>query len=371
MRLFVFLLCLVMLVGCSRHMSIISRGAAVYKVEKIDNVFFWDEFVEKIEIIPLESNANSIIGELHKGIVLGDDIYILDFQYQFLLNFDIAGKFKKKISGKGRGPEEYFEARDFCIAGDDIYVLDYQKIHRYSRITGKKEDSWSFDGCDNFNPVNMFVFDKNEYFLWDSNPYTRNPEQGTYFKMHKMQEGTVVERIFKYEYPLFNEPKRFYMIDEQSCYIRPIDGEDIVYKLTRDSLVTSFKIDFGQMAITVPEIIELNKSSQRNAYFTSNKFKNISSVFEVKDYIYFSCIGPDAVKYSGIISKLTGNVKFGRSSTNPNFFFSDGTFLYGYFDQFSIEILNKHKVQSCFESVWLNNQYNIEDNMVLVKVLLK
>jgi hypothetical protein len=217
----------------------------------------------------------------------------------------------------------------------------------------------------------MFVFDKDNYFLWDSNSDTRNPEQGEYYKMHKMQEGRVLEKIFKYEYPVNDELKRFYMIDEQSCYIRPVDGENIVYKLKKDTLIASFKIDFGRMAITIPEIKELMESSQRNAYLKSNKFKNILSVLEVKDYIFFSCVGPDAIRYDGIISKHTGNVKFGKSSANPNFFFSDGTFLYGYYDQFSIDSFKKDNLQHCFDSVWLDAKYDIEDNIVLVKVLLK
>jgi hypothetical protein len=147
-------LLLLMLIGCNSQMYITS-DATVYKVDKIDKLFSWDEFVEKFEIIPLETNANSIIGELYKGIVTGNDIYVHDFQYHSLLNFDITGKFKKKISEKGRGPEEYLEARDFNVVGDNIYVLDYRKIHCYSKITGKKQDTWSFDTRDNFNPVNM------------------------------------------------------------------------------------------------------------------------------------------------------------------------------------------------------------------------
>jgi len=372
MRKFIFFLCFVTLFGCTSQMAIVFDNVAVYKVEATDYSFSWDEYVDRFEIVPLETNTSSIFGELHKGRILGEDIYIFDYQHQLLLNFDISGKFKRKISGKGRGPEDYYEVRDFNVVGDNIYILDFQRIHRFCKLTGKIEETWSFDTNDNFNPINMCIFDKKNYYLWDSNPYTRHPEQGEYYKMQKMQGGNVIERFFKYEYPLWDEPKRFYMIDEQSCYIRPIEGENIVYKLTRDSLIASFKIDFGRMSVTIPEVKEIRDINQRNAFYRSNKFKGISNVFEVKNYIYFTCIGPNGMRCVGLICKITGNINLGMPSANPTFFASDGTFLYGYYSQSSIETLNKYNVRHCFDAVWLDpNQSDSEENMILVKVLLK
>ncbi len=364
-------LCVVLCVGCNNRQVVIDN-VKVFKVEKIDDNFSWDDIVEKVEIIPLETNANSLIGTFHKGIVTENDIYVFDNRYQFLLNFDIAGNFKKKIGEKEKSAEGYLEIRDFCIVGDNIYTLDYQRIHCYNKITGKKEDSWPFDTREGFNPMKMFVFNKDNYFLWNSNPNVQNPKQGEYYRMHKMQEGKAIEKFFKYEYPSSDDP-RFYMVNEQSCYIRPMDGEDIVYELTKDTLSALFKIDFGPMAISVPEIVELSKSTQPNAYLKSNKFKNISSVLEVKDYIYFTCNGPDAFLYEGLISKHTGNVKFGKfSSANPRFFFSDGVFLYGYYEPFLMDRFRKNGIQNCFEAIWLNSEHiKPEDNIVLVKVRLK
>lgn len=356
--------------GCVKRQ--VTDDLKIYKVEKIDDVFSWDEFVEKVEVIPLETNDSSVIGIFHKGIVTGNDIFVFDFRHHLLLNFDITGNFKRKIGKEGKGPEEYLEIRDFCVTGNHIYILDYQKIHRYSKITGEKEDSWSFDTRDGFNPMSMFVFDKDNYFLWNSNPNVRNPEQGEYYRMHQMQDGKVMEKYFKYEYPLGDDP-RFYMVNEQSCYLRPMDGEDIVYKLTEDTLSAAFKIDFGDMAVTIPEIIELKNSTQPNAYLKSNKFKNISNVLEVKNYILFTCNGPDAFSYEGLISKHTGSIKIGRSyGASPRFFFSDGTFLYGYYEPFLIDAHKKNNTRNCFESIWLNsNPVSLEDNITLVKVRLK
>ena len=358
---------------CNNKKQVVLDDLKVYKVEKIEDVFLWDDFVEKVDVIPLETNPSSLIGTFYKGIVLEDDVFVLDRRYHTLINFDIGGNFKKKIGERGNGPDEYVEIRDFCVAGNDVYVLDYKKIHQYSKITGKKENTWSFnDFRGGFNPNNMFVFDKDVYFVWRSNPDVQNPEDDECYRMHKMQEGKIKESFFRYTYPLTDD-SRFFMLNEQSCYLRPIDGEDVVYKLTRDSLNAVFKIDFGSMAITAAEIIELRKNAQRDAYLASNKFKSISIVLEIKDYIFFRCTGPDKCRYEGLISKQTGNVKFGISTgTSPDFFFSDGTFLYGYYEPFIIDLHRNKNARSCFDSVWLNSEnIKLDDNIVLVKVKLK
>lgn len=218
----------------------------------------------------------------------------------------------------------------------------------------------------------MFLFDKNNYYLWGNNWYTKQHEDGKYFGLFKMQEGKLLE-LFKYEHRTPDEiMPRFYMIDEQSCYTRPIEGEDIVYKIKKDTLISSFHIDFGQMAMSKNEIDELliNKS-QSNSALKSNKYKSISIVLEVEDYIYFRFTGPNSFSYDGLISKHTGDVKTGLAVANPRFFFSDGKFLYCYYEQYIIDRLREDKVEHCFDTVWLNNQYDIEDNIVLVKIHLK
>jgi hypothetical protein len=372
---------LLMLYGChsERKNTIISdiKNYQVKVSEDKDKVFQWNDFVDKIELIPLETTDNSLIGNLSSGIITDEDIFIHDFIYKNLLNFDISGKFKRKIGSRGRGPGEYLEIRDFCIGDDgNLYTLDYRKIHCYEKNTGVHIKSWSFDAGVGYNPLNMIIYDEDNYFLWCSKPDVWDPDKGEYYLMKKMIKGKTKSEYFKYEYPS-SANYRFFPCRNDSYYIRPvIDCDNVVYKLTKDSVSASFSIDFGDMAISPKQMVELNNSSDPNAFLGSKAFKYISNILEINDYIYFTCIGPHTEIYEGLICKNTGEVNFGKRDyrKSPRFFFSDGTVLYGYYEPYQLIEYKSYDVNlnSCFNEAFNKLQHvDIEDNPILVKVYLK
>ena len=83
-------------------------------IEKRDKVSFFDIF-SHAELIPLETNDQSLIKGINKIITHDDIYYILDYQKSEILMFDAKGKYKNKISDRGEGPEEYLHANDFEI----------------------------------------------------------------------------------------------------------------------------------------------------------------------------------------------------------------------------------------------------------------
>jgi hypothetical protein len=346
--------------------------------EDKDKVFQWNDFVDKIELIPLETTDNSLIGASMgiSGIITDEDIFIHDFRYHNLFNFDISGKFKRKIGSRGRGPGEYRELRDFRIGDDgNLYTLDYRKIHCYEKNTGVHIESWSFDAGNGFNPVKMVVYNKDNYFLWCSNPDVWDESKGEYYIMRKMTGGKIKSEYFKYEHKSFADT-RFYPCGNDSYYIQPVmDCDNVVYKLTKDSANVAFSIDFGDMAISPKQMAELY-SSDPNAFFRSKAFKCISNILEINDYIYFNCIGPGSRIYEGLICKKTGKVNFGKTDykRSPRFFFSDGTVLYGYYVPAQ---LIEYKNDDVNLNKWFNEALNnvehikIDDNPILVKVYLK
>ncbi len=335
----------------------------------------WNEFVESVEIIPLETNENSLVGTLNAGIVNDDRIYIFDFKQQILLSFDLTGKFIRQIGQRGAGPSEYLEIRDFCVTNDRIYILDFRKMHSFDKISGEHVDSWPLNMSKGFNPVRIFVVDKEHYYLWCSNPDVWDRTQGEYYRMREIKNGKMSTEYFKFEYRS-SEDQRFYSCGDYSAYLKPIDGEYTVYKLTKDSLYARFSIDFGKYAISPKEVEELRNSKERNAYFKSNYFKSISDVLEVSGYIYFNCIGPGSYTYECLVNKNTGNLSFGKRDhlKAPHFFYSDGTYLYGYYEPYALidKKANGDFLNTCFNLDNADSQnIKIEDNIFIVKVLLK
>src|SRR5690606_4755078 len=93
-------------------------------LEHFQRVSFFDLF-SQIEIIPLETNENSLIKNITKIELFEDKIYIVDQSTSEVLIFNSKGNFLKKISDRGQGPDQYLNISDFDIdvANREITLL--------------------------------------------------------------------------------------------------------------------------------------------------------------------------------------------------------------------------------------------------------
>ena len=83
------------------------------------------KYVSDYSFIKLETNANSIIGEVSKIEIHEDIIYILDFMTNTLFRFNPDGTYLNKINKVGVGPEEYIRLTDFYVNKNGVYLLDF------------------------------------------------------------------------------------------------------------------------------------------------------------------------------------------------------------------------------------------------------
>lgn len=97
-----------------------------------------DEVFTEIRIIPLETSISSLIGKIIKVNKTADKIYILskntgEYSGNDLLVYNGNGDFIRKVGSKGKGPGEYIQIQDFCVAKSTggIFVLDLEKIIEY------------------------------------------------------------------------------------------------------------------------------------------------------------------------------------------------------------------------------------------------
>ena len=92
-------------------------------VNQLSNVFV------PIEIIGLETTQNSLIQNIDKLKILGQNIYILDTHgAKSLLVFTIDGRFKYKIGHAGNGPGEFMIPIDFDVSSTEVRILSNKKI---------------------------------------------------------------------------------------------------------------------------------------------------------------------------------------------------------------------------------------------------
>jgi hypothetical protein len=156
--------------------------------------------------------------------------------------------------------------------------------------------------------------------------------------------------------------------------MRPIDGEYDIYKITKDSVSISFELNFDNKNLPKDYFIK-NPINVDNEYLKSDYYKSIADIFETNDYIYFTCAGPQSYAYEGLISKKTNQISFGKRdfSSNPRIIYSDGNYLYGYYQPSLILKEPVKKIQHLFFDEIKNHlrDLKVEDNIIIVKYSLK
>ena len=101
-----------------------------------------DAAIADVAYVPLETNEQSLIGNISKIICQGNKFYVLDkFQAQGVFVFSKEGKFLSAIKKPGQGPGEYIELADMDVDGEgNVYVFDNARTNLICYRQGKADD---------------------------------------------------------------------------------------------------------------------------------------------------------------------------------------------------------------------------------------
>lgn len=109
------------------------------------------EFAEHIEIIPLETTSESLIGEIKRIIHRNGKYYMLvtnGYSNARVLVFDDLGKYLLKIDKVGQGRGEYLDMADFALTSNaEIKIAAYKKIVTYDSVGNYMRE----------NPINNYA----------------------------------------------------------------------------------------------------------------------------------------------------------------------------------------------------------------------
>ena len=107
------------------------------------------EVFDKSNLIPLETNKESLIGRSNQLLVKSDTLFILDAVVTKKLQmFHRTGKYIGMVGAIGNGPGEYVSPTDFGIDGNLLYVFDFdsQRINYYFLPTMEFSHSLRLNG---------------------------------------------------------------------------------------------------------------------------------------------------------------------------------------------------------------------------------
>lgn len=95
------------LAACS-HAHVEESDRIVIDLEKeVQDSILFSSFVDSIAYIPLETKDECLIGKIRDVIISDSIVFVLKGEMDEVLLFDRAGRYLRKISGRGSGPGEY------------------------------------------------------------------------------------------------------------------------------------------------------------------------------------------------------------------------------------------------------------------------
>jgi len=95
--------------------------------------------IDNVRLIPLETNPNSLLGQINDIQTDNSNLFILDRKNQVLKRFDIEGNYLNDIGKSGNGPGEFGRIFCFCVVPEMKSVI-------ISDQTGKALLFYSYEG---------------------------------------------------------------------------------------------------------------------------------------------------------------------------------------------------------------------------------
>lgn len=131
----IFIIALLTLISCRNKDNSNIKNSDIETIsvfEHYSDKKSFSSFIDTIELIPLETTEDNLIGEITR-IVFHDKKYYVrstnSMQNGKLFVFDETGKFIRRIGKNGNGPGEFVNFYDFAITSDHhIVVADYHRM---------------------------------------------------------------------------------------------------------------------------------------------------------------------------------------------------------------------------------------------------
>ncbi|MDR1699906.1 MAG: 6-bladed beta-propeller [Lachnoclostridium sp.] len=123
----VLLILLVSTESCKRHTPVIIDDSNMITIEVSDqNKMDPRSVIEEMELIPLETTAESLIGDVEHLFMVDDKIIVVDIVHsKSIFIFGRKGELIRRINGLGRGPNEYLNLSHVALTHDKQHIAAY------------------------------------------------------------------------------------------------------------------------------------------------------------------------------------------------------------------------------------------------------
>ena len=239
-------------------------------------------------VLPEEEHLASI----QKVLIDSNHDYIVMDSRKNVYRFSREGKFISRIGRQGRGPGEYAALMDIALdrLGKNIFLLSLGQLTEFSE-TGEYINTYPLPSIN----YDALAPSSSGFFLIVSAPNQR-PEDLTQghdlVHVYSLSEKKVISKFLKRNEHVINTDLFSYSYG-QGYFLRPLEGENVLYYVSDDELEPCFKVDFGRQASPEHYALEGNQFDI-SKFVMSPYYKMVSHYQRTSNVQYFSAIGPDA-----------------------------------------------------------------------------
>lgn len=305
-----FLILLLSVASCRNENDLKADGNAIEKIavlQDYSNKLPFSSFVDTIELIPLETTKENLIGEITRIVFSGDKYYIRStnsMQNGKLFVFDQTGKYIKQIGKRGNAPDAYIEFKDFIVVnGDEVVIADYQRWLRYD-LEGNFQGSTKVP----FSAREILPTKENGVLAFHSLPVlaqnhllSKVDKDGVQSLFFDRGEAAAVKCGLLTTWHSF--------VSTDSCYYLKYPFGDTIYAISPDleKVSTPYYIDYGKKRLP-----NIKVSPDETVPTWDRKLKHVDDYWEVasigigNDFVY---LGITDKAYNGYLTLYSPRTK--------------------------------------------------------------
>lgn len=273
MKIFFYIFITMLLFACSNEKT--NGTVEVQKIDLSDLSFTsslkLSSFAESVEVIPLETTSQSLIGEIRKIYYRNGRYYMLvtsGLSNARALVFSEQGKFLCELDCIGQGKGEYVEMGTFALMPNaDLKVLGWGKAVTYDSV-----GHYLYESPMPYYAGDVVTFSNGSYIMRYTNlggeankvlrSFTEEDEEISSFLELSPIEKTKMRYYLNWNAFSSNAGKHYFTY----CYC------DTIYSLDINKVTPTFYLDFGKYKVDYSEVepndgvVAINKKLSRKEY---------------------------------------------------------------------------------------------------------
>lgn len=287
----------------------------IQDLKETDNL---TDIVSVQDLIVLEESEEGMLIHPDKAFLLPDRSFIFKDRGNRILKYSFDGSFSRTIGQRGRGPQEYNLCRDIALSQDgrELNVMDLGNIITYDAGDGHFIRRIEIP----HHNYDEFCFGPNGGFYL----FAASPDLENYSTILKHDLLTLISS----DGALCNQllPRQDYILNvallsrssRGTTYLRPLEGENILYEITESCIRPLLKVDFGSLQ-SPTGFLTNNGSLDMERYIMSRYYKMALYFHDTQQSLYFGCMGPNGVGFHNVVDPVELNgYTWKDSETDPS-----------------------------------------------------